>query len=129
MAVRPPRVRSQPLDPRARKRIVLHSSGRDGAIAATKADEHRGLVRASNQPEHRAGAVDRRVGQRHPAPSLIWPGDRDVGIDDVEHRIAWNQRRGVSVGAQAQVDEIQNRRRPSNSCERPRVSDRGAVQV
>ena len=81
------------------------------------------------EPEHAPRAIDRGIGQRHPAPSLIQPGDGDVGVDDVEHWIARNERRGVSVGAQAEVDEIQNRRRPRNPCERPRVNGGGAIQV
>jgi hypothetical protein len=94
---------------------------------AAQSGEHRRLVLTGDQPEQRP--VEGRKGQRHPAPSLVQPRERDVGVRDIEHRITRNQRRGVSVGTQAEMDEIENRRRAGDFEEGLRIAPGCLVEV
>ena len=82
---------------REHDRVVLaYPSGGNAWIAAVQAHEHGCLVLAGDQPEQASCPVEDRIGHRHPAPSLVQPGYRDVGVRDVEHRIPDQRQRCVS---------------------------------
>ena len=75
------------------------------------------LVVAGDQPEDAARGGERRVGEGHPAAALVLAGSvsatrRSV---DLEHRVAGDQRGGVAVGAEAEVDEVERARAASSS--------------
>ena len=54
---------------------------------------------------------DDRKGQGHAAPALVGGGHRDIRIVDVEDRIAGNQRCGMAIRPEAEMNEVKHRRR------------------
>ena len=70
------------------------------------------LSSPGDEPEDPARRGERRVGQRHPAPTLVLAaGHRHQPVADVEHGVARDQRGGVPVGPEAEVDEVESARK------------------
>ena len=90
--------------------VLTDSSGWNRTIGGVQTRQHVGLLRTGHQPDDAPRAIEHGIGQGHPAPALIRPGERDVGVGDVEHRIPGHQRRGMAVRPEAQVCEIEHRR-------------------
>ena len=85
-----------------------HPARRNRGIARPQLRQGVALVGARDQPEDLARRLERRVGERHPAPSLVLAGgDRDRAVGDLEHRVAGDERGGVAVGPEAEVDEVE----------------------
>src|SRR5713101_2899989 len=80
-------------------------------ISSLQACEHSCLFTAGHKPQHKSGAVDNRIRQRHASPSLVDSGERDVRIFDVEDRISRYQRRRVPIGSKSEVNKIEHGRR------------------
>src|SRR5258706_16445769 len=91
--------------------------------------EHRYLLGACNNPQHLPGTVDDGIGQCHALPALIRPSDRDVGIGDVQHWIAGDQRSSMTVWSQAEVDEIEYRLRSGELPQSFRVLRGRSLQI
>ena len=67
--------------------IVLTDPARgDRRVGATEALEHRDLLGPCHEPEDAPGAVQDRIGQRHPAPSHVDARHGDVAVGDGENR-------------------------------------------
>ena len=75
----------------------IDASGRDGRISFAQADEHSNFIIPGDQPKDAPGTIEDRVGQRQPASPLIDPGHGNVGVGDLEDRIAGHQRSGVPI--------------------------------
>jgi hypothetical protein len=60
---------------------------------------------------------------------LIDAGERDVCAGDVEHRIPGHQRRGVTVGSKAEMNEIEDGRDASDIPERQGVAPRASFRA
>ena len=103
--------------PRRRRRSSRRSRTRPAGIESSPASSLRqrlALVGAGDQPEDLAGRVERRVGEGHPAVALVGGlGQGDAAVADLEHRVAGDQRGGVAVGAEAEVDEVERARAAS----------------
>ena len=54
-----------------------HPARRDRRVAGPQLRQRLGLVGAGDQPEHRAGGLDRRICERHPATALVLAGQRN----------------------------------------------------
>ena len=105
--------------------FAVDDRGRRGSTGRRRAGAERvHLVVARHEPEDLPRPVEHGVGQRHPPPALVLAGERDVAIGDVEHRIARDERRGVAVRAQAQVDRDRSARGSAR-----RVARRRRVEV
>ena len=65
------------------------------------------LVLAGHEPEHGSGPRERRVREGHPARPWYSLRDRDITVCNVEHGVTGNERGGVSVRAEAEVDEVE----------------------
>ena len=107
LGVSPPRRRRRRRAGSAR----VDPARRDRRVAGAQLGERLGLVGARDQPEHRARR-GRAPGRS--ASSGGGPGTRSVTATsrsvDVEHRVARDQRGGVAVGAEAEVDQVERAR-------------------
>ena len=98
--------------------VLTHAAGRNGRIGGSQPREHGGFGCASCQPEDFSRAVDDWISQRHPPPTLIFSRDCHIAIRHFENRIAGNERCGVTVGAETQMNQIEDRRSASQGGER-----------
>src|SRR6266568_7376882 len=97
--------------------VLTHPRGRNRLVAVEQAPQHRDLVASGDEPKNAARAVDHRIGQRHPTPSLIDLGQRNIGVSDVEYWITGYQGGRMAVGPQAEMDEVEYRRRAGDHAE------------
>ncbi len=108
---------------------LLDAPGGDRGIAGAQARHHGLLLAAGGQPQDAPRTVQQRVGQRHAAVSLVRRGQRDIGVDDMKHRIARHQRCRVAIGAEAQVHQVDERGRCGHAIQRRGITLRGSIEV
>ncbi len=82
------------------------------------------FVGAGDHPQDVSRTIDDRIRQRHPAPALIRARYGNVCIGHVEHRIAGHQRRGVAIGAEPEVHQVEHRRRAAQGTQRRGIAPR-----
>src|SRR3954447_22922337 len=97
--------------------VLAHPPDRDRWIGGTEANERAGLLTPGHHPEAVPGPVDDGVRQRHPTSALVNPGQSDIGVGDVKHRVAGDQGGGMAVRPEAEVNEIEYRRRAGDVTE------------
>src|SRR5437763_2119922 len=89
----------------------LNAARRDRGIPVQELRDHVSLGVAGDQPEDLASGCEDRIGERHPASALVLAaGEGHAAVGDLEHRVAWNERGGVPVGAQPKMDEVEGMR-------------------
>jgi hypothetical protein len=76
-------------------------------VTGDELGQRRLLVLAGDQPEDLAGAGEGRVGEHHASAALVRRGDRNETIGYVQRRIAGYQGRGVPVGAETEMDQVE----------------------
>ena len=79
------------------------------------------LFASSHQPQHLAGAIENRIGQRHAPPSLVNSRERHICIFDLEDRVPRHERSRMAVGSKSQVNQIEHRRRTGNGPQSLRI--------
>jgi hypothetical protein len=72
------------------------------------------LVFAGDDEQDGPCPVQHRIGQRHPPMLLVGCRDPDPRIRDLEHRIVRHQGRGMSVGPEAEMNEVEHGRCPGH---------------
>jgi hypothetical protein len=91
--------------------LLPDAASRNRPIALAQPRERLGLVAADHEPQQTAGAIEDRVRECQAAPPLVDAGRHDVGIGDIEPGIAGHQGGGVAIGLEAEVNEVEHRRR------------------
>ncbi len=71
--------------------------------------KHFCLLASGYNPKHAPRSIDRRIGHRHAVPALTVSGQCPVRAADIEHSVSRNQRGSVSIRAETEVDEVENR--------------------
>ena len=110
--------------------LAANSSGGNGLVAIQQRRSISTFSPPVTTQSTRRARLMRRIGQRHSPAALVDAGHRDVCVRDFEHRISRHQRCGVAVRAEAEVDQIQHRRRSGDLLKnrgilaRRRTSDR-----
>src|SRR5262249_868242 len=101
--------------------IPVNPAGWNRSIPGVEATDHFSFVITSDEPQHTARPVENRISQRHPASSLINPRECDVPIIDCQDWISGYQGSCMPVRPEAEVNEIENRRRSRNLPESCRI--------
>ena len=86
-----------------------HPAGGNGRIALKEAGEHRHFFRTGGQPKNPPRPMDQRIGESHSATPLIDSREGDIGISHLEYGIPRNQRGGMPVRTETEVDEVEHR--------------------
>ena len=87
---------------------ALDPTAGDRPVAPTQQRQCVARALAQHQPDDLPRLGEGRIGERHPPSALILaPRDRDAAVGDIEHRIARDQRCGVTVWAESEVDEVE----------------------
>src|SRR5262249_28053547 len=94
--------------------IPVNPAGWNRSIPVVEATDHFRFVTTGDEPQNTARPVENRISQRHQPPSLINPGEYDVRIIDWQDWIAGYQGSCMPVRPEAEVNEIENRRRTRN---------------
>src|SRR5579864_6479592 len=98
----------------SRRRVVGQNQGVMGTnsprwnrcVGIAEAIEHFSLFTSGHQPQNTPSTIDDRVGQGHPTSSLVDAGQPNICAGDTEDRISRNQRGGVAIAAETQMNEI-----------------------
>ena len=87
---------------------MADAAGRDRGIGGDELRELVGFFGAGDEPKDATRTIEDRVGERHAAAAHVNAGEGDVFVCDFEDRVARDQRGGVTVGAEAEVDEVEH---------------------
>lgn len=104
-------------------------AGGDGGVCGEEAGDHGFFLGSGDDPEDVAAAVEDGVGEGHAAAVLVDAGEGDFGILDVADGVAWDERGGVAVGAEAEVGEVEDGGMPAEGFEGGGVVAAGLVEV
>ena len=90
---------------------LIHAASRNRSVAVAKALEHHRLLRSGHDKQDALCTIQRRIGQRHASASLIGARHSHFRTRDSQDRVAGNQRGGMAVRPEAEMDQIHHRRR------------------
>ena len=77
----------------------------------------------------RRDAVENWVGQGHAPVPLVGAGQRDVRACDFEDGIAGHERRGMAIGAEAEMNEVEHRRESGHVLQGTSVFSSRSVEI
>src|SRR5215470_18024080 len=95
--------------------ILTYTRRGNGRIAVAQSHQRSGLLTAGHYPQRAPGPVDNGEGQRHSTPALVGTAHGDIRLDDIENRVSRHQRWGVAVRSEAEMHEVEHRRRAGYS--------------
>ena len=87
------------------------------------------FVAASHQPQNSARAIDNWISKCHSSAALVNARERHVHVAHVQHGIARHERSRVTIGPEAQVDQIDHGRSAGEPVQCGRVRRRGRFEI